>query len=374
MVRNAWSRNSGTAGSAPLGGDVRGDGVERSEGGRVDAECVGREVRFEVVCVSGAGDEQYVRCVAEQPGEAHLRRGAAERFSGAENGRLVCHLGGAGQGAAEREVGNPGDARLDAQLKHVLVAAGDEAVGILHAGDARRERAAQFVQGHATEPDRADLAFFAQCDHRRELVVEVDDLVVPDGYRGAGAGTAQVDDRDLAEAEAGEVGVDAGGEFFGPLRHAQRVGAARVGVGTGTLYRHFPTREALVEAVYAAELDDVAASASALLGQFPPDVALRGWMDRYATFWVTKHAMLGTLRAGFAPGRISPSTRERVITAIAPILAHGAREGSLRTDIRPEDVATLLLGVFLSTAASDTLEQSGRLLDLVVDALRPQDS
>jgi AcrR family transcriptional regulator len=150
--------------------------------------------------------------------------------------------------------------------------------------------------------------------------------------------------------------------------------ASRAGVGTGTLYRHFPTREALLEAVYAAELDDVAASASALLGRLPPDVALRAWMDRYATFWATKHAMMGTLRAGFAPGRISPSTRERVITAITPILARGAKEGSLRADIRPDDVATLLLGVFLSTAASDTSEDASRLLDLVVDALRPQGS
>jgi AcrR family transcriptional regulator len=150
--------------------------------------------------------------------------------------------------------------------------------------------------------------------------------------------------------------------------------ASQAGVGTGTLYRHFPTREALVEAVYAAELDDVVASASALLGQLPPDVALRAWMDRYAMFWVTKHAMMGTLRAGSAPGRISPSTRERVITAITPILARGARAGSLRADIRPGDVAALLLGVFLSTAASDAPEEASRLLDLVVDALRPQGS
>lgn len=150
--------------------------------------------------------------------------------------------------------------------------------------------------------------------------------------------------------------------------------ASRAGVGIATLYRHFPTREDLVEEVYAAELDDVAASASALLGQFPPDAALRAWMDRYATFRVTKHAMLSTLRPGFAPGRISPSTRERLTTALAPIIARGAEEGSLRPDIRPDDVAALLLGVFLATAASDTPEQVSRLLDLVVDALRPQDS
>jgi AcrR family transcriptional regulator len=149
--------------------------------------------------------------------------------------------------------------------------------------------------------------------------------------------------------------------------------ADQAGVGIGTLYRHFRTREALVEAVYEAELDDVAASASALLGQFPPDVALRAWMDRYATFRLTKQAMLGTLQAGFAPGRISPSTRERLTTAITPILARGAEQRSLRADIHPEDVASLLLGVFLSTAASGMPEQVSRLLDLVVDALRPRD-
>src|SRR5206468_1162115 len=91
--------------------------------------------------------------------------------------------------------------------------------------------------------------------------------------------------------------------------------ARDAGVGVGTLYRHFPTREALVEAVYAAELDDVAASAPALLQQFPPDVALRAWMDRYARFVATKRGMLDTLRAGWASGRITTSTTRERITA-----------------------------------------------------------
>src|ERR1700712_1258271 len=57
--------------------------------------------------------------------------------------------------------------------------------------------------------------------------------------------------------------------------------ARSAGVGIGTLYRHFATREALVEAVYAAELDDVTASAASLLAELPPDQALRAWMQRY---------------------------------------------------------------------------------------------
>jgi AcrR family transcriptional regulator len=150
--------------------------------------------------------------------------------------------------------------------------------------------------------------------------------------------------------------------------------AREAGVGIGTLYRHFPTREALVEAVYAAELDDVATSAPALLAEFAPDVALRAWMDRYAAFVATKRGMIDTLRAGWAAGRIAtPTTRQRVTAAIAEILAAGARTGSLRADVTPGDVTTMLLGVFLSTAASNTPEQTGRLLDLVVDALLPRD-
>ncbi|MFG3129763.1 TetR/AcrR family transcriptional regulator [Streptomyces tendae] len=150
-------------------------------------------------------------------------------------------------------------------------------------------------------------------------------------------------------------------------------GIARdAGVGIGTLYRHFPTREALVEAVYAAELDDVTDSAPALLKELPPEQALRAWMERYAAFVATKRAMLNTLHSGWASGRLAtPATRERITAAIGALLAEGVRAGSLRGDVEPDDVTAMLLGVFLSTAADDEPERTGRLLDLVVDALRP---
>ncbi|WP_371633296.1 TetR/AcrR family transcriptional regulator [Streptomyces sp. NBC_01259] len=156
-------------------------------------------------------------------------------------------------------------------------------------------------------------------------------------------------------------------------------GIARdAGVGIGTLYRHFPTREALVEAVYAAELDDVAASAPALLRELPPDAALRAWIERYAAFIATKRGMADTLRAGWASGRIAaPATGERVTAAIATILAAGAEAGAeagagaLRADVEPGDVTLMLLGIFLVSAAAPTSEQTGRLIDLVMDALRP---
>ncbi|MGW1837422.1 TetR/AcrR family transcriptional regulator [Streptomyces sp. NPDC002067] len=148
--------------------------------------------------------------------------------------------------------------------------------------------------------------------------------------------------------------------------------ARAAGVGIGTLYRHFPTREALVEALYAAELDEVVADAPKLLDELEPAAALRAWMTRYAAFFRIKRGMSQTLRAGWASGTIAtPATRERITETLALMLRSGAETGSLRADVDPEDVTVMLLGVFLSTTATETTQHVDRLLDLLVDALRP---
>lgn len=148
--------------------------------------------------------------------------------------------------------------------------------------------------------------------------------------------------------------------------------ARQAGVGIGTLYRHFPTREDLVDAVYATELDAVTAGVPALLDQHPADIALRAWLGRYAVFVSTKRGMMDTLRAGFASGRIAPPSRERLTTTIATILREGAATGTLRADVDPDDVTTMLIGVFLAITAGAPQEQTDRLLDLLTDALRPR--
>lgn len=147
--------------------------------------------------------------------------------------------------------------------------------------------------------------------------------------------------------------------------------ARAAGVGIGTLYRHFPTREDLVEAVYETELAEVVASAERLRTQHPADVALRRWMDRYAEFIAAKRGIIDTLRAGWATGRLAtPSTRQVVTGLIGDLIAAGAEQGLLRADVEPDDVTGMLLGVFQSTGPSGTPEQVGRMLDLLVDALR----
>ncbi|CAM5255945.1 TetR/AcrR family transcriptional regulator [Streptomyces griseomycini] len=148
--------------------------------------------------------------------------------------------------------------------------------------------------------------------------------------------------------------------------------ARRAGVGIGTLYRHFPTREDLVDAVYASELDAVTASAPDLLDRHPADIALRAWIGRYATFVATKRGMMDTLRTAVASGRIAAPSRERVAATIATILDQGAATGALRTDVDPDDVTTLLVGVFAAIIDGAPQERTDRLLDLLVDAVRPK--
>src|ERR1700744_3746603 len=104
--------------------------------------------------------------------------------------------------------------------------------------------------------------------------------------------------------------------------------AKRAGVGIGTLYRNFPTREDLVEAGSLSELDRLLASGAKLLATKAPDVALRAWMDRFVTWMAGKQGMTETLRAMFASGAIVRSEmQERLARAIAEFLAAGAAGG-----------------------------------------------
>jgi AcrR family transcriptional regulator len=143
--------------------------------------------------------------------------------------------------------------------------------------------------------------------------------------------------------------------------------ARGAGVGIGTLYRHFPTREALIEAVYRAELAEVSASAADLLQCHSPAEALRLWMTRYAEFVAAKKGMAESLRAIFDSGAVERSeTRASIVGAVSALLEAGGADGSLRSDLRPDDVVSTLLGISL---ASGSREQSKRMLDLLLDGL-----
>src|ERR1700742_3241984 len=122
-------------------------------------------------------------------------------------------------------------------------------------------------------------------------------------------------------------------------------------VGIGTLYRHFPTREALVEALYRKELADLCAGADDLLRAHSPERALRLWMDRFADYVAAKREMADALRAVFASGAVTISqARGELTVAVKAILDAGAADGTLRDDVRPEDVVAMVVGIFTATS------------------------
>ncbi|GAA3790952.1 TetR/AcrR family transcriptional regulator [Streptomyces phyllanthi] len=147
--------------------------------------------------------------------------------------------------------------------------------------------------------------------------------------------------------------------------------AKEAGVGIGTLYRHFPTREALVEAVYRNELARVCDSATELLAAYPPDKAMRLWMDRFFDYLAAKQGMAEALRAVVASGADPfAESLERIGAAIRTLLEAGAAAGVLRSDVDPLDVGFSLGGVLLITGDIEQRDRAGRMLDLLFDGLR----
>lgn len=144
--------------------------------------------------------------------------------------------------------------------------------------------------------------------------------------------------------------------------------AKDAGVGIGTLYRHFPTREALVEAAYRNELTKLCESAAELLETLPPDQATRAWMNRFIDYLSAKHGMADVLRALIASGgNPYAQSRDRMLEAIATLLEAGAEAGTVRSDVAPGDVLASLSGVSLSAGQPG---QAARMLDLLMDGLR----
>jgi AcrR family transcriptional regulator len=147
--------------------------------------------------------------------------------------------------------------------------------------------------------------------------------------------------------------------------------AKEAGVGIGTLYRHFPTREALVEAAYRSELARLCDGVPGLLAAMPADQALRAWMDRFVDYMTTKRGMADALRAVIASGgNPYEQSRGRLTAAITALLTAGADAGTLRRDVAPADVLASVSGVSLAAGDPAQRDQAGRLLDLLMEGLR----
>jgi AcrR family transcriptional regulator len=147
--------------------------------------------------------------------------------------------------------------------------------------------------------------------------------------------------------------------------------AKKAGVGQGTFYRNFPSREALVLEVYRYEMRQVADSAAQLLETRPPEQALREWMDRLAQFAMAKVGLADALRqATSAPGSPAKPGHDPVTEAIALLLRANEEAGTIRPGMTPEDFMLTIAGLWQIDPRTDWHARAGRLLDLVMDGLR----
>jgi AcrR family transcriptional regulator len=145
--------------------------------------------------------------------------------------------------------------------------------------------------------------------------------------------------------------------------------ARAAGVGIATLYRRFPSRELLIEAVYRNETARLCAAASELLDTLAPVAALRNWMDRFVDYMWTKHGMTEALRAALVAEDDVMFTRGLLADAITTVMAAGVADGTVRPDISGYDVLMAIGGITLIAGAPGQRELAGRLLDLLVDGL-----
>jgi AcrR family transcriptional regulator len=153
---------------------------------------------------------------------------------------------------------------------------------------------------------------------------------------------------------------------------SMRAIARDAGVGIGTLYRHFPNRESLVDAVYRDQVVRLTVGARELLDELAPAAAMRRWMDLFGVWIATKNGMLDTLRAMVEADEIAHvDTRTELHEAITAILDAGRVHGDLRADVTASDVAASLIGIFTVAHQVRDDDQTARLLDLLMDGLRP---
>ena len=147
--------------------------------------------------------------------------------------------------------------------------------------------------------------------------------------------------------------------------------ARQAGVGIGTLYRHFPTREHLVEQVYRHEVEALSIAADQLALQHAPDIALEEWMRRFVFYIATKRGMADSLRIlmttnselfAQASGLV-PVTLQRLLDAAVAV-------GSVRSGIEASDILQALYGLYSAPAGPGWQPRASRLIGLLMDGLR----
>ena len=148
--------------------------------------------------------------------------------------------------------------------------------------------------------------------------------------------------------------------------------ARRAGVGIGTLYRHFPTRDAMVEAVYRREVQQLADAATRLSDTLPPGEALHEWMRLFVDYIATKKVIgsaLGSVVGGVS--ELYMASGLLIIGAINDLVARASASGDIRADVDPNDVLRGLVGFTYGNSDPAWEASALRLIDILMDGLRP---
>ena len=146
----------------------------------------------------------------------------------------------------------------------------------------------------------------------------------------------------------------------------------QAGVGAGTLYRHFPTRDALLEAVYRTEVEKLAAAEKRFAAGMTPVEALRAWMLLFVDYIATKQIIvpaLNTLVGG--PSKVFESTRSQIQGAIESLVNRAKKTGDIRKDLEPFDLLRALIGVSHVASTPDWQQSARRLVDILITGSRP---
>lgn len=146
--------------------------------------------------------------------------------------------------------------------------------------------------------------------------------------------------------------------------------ARKAGIGQGTFYRNFPSREALILEIYRHEMTQVAQSATELLASRAPDAALRAWMDRLAEFALAKAGLADAIHKALSATGSEKPPPTQLQAAAGLLLRAGEEAGTIRPGVTPDDFVLAITGLFVIEPDDRWKERSTRLLDLVMDGLR----
>jgi AcrR family transcriptional regulator len=148
--------------------------------------------------------------------------------------------------------------------------------------------------------------------------------------------------------------------------------AKQAGVGAGTLYRHFPSREALIEAVYRTEVEKLAAAERRFAETMPPMEALRAWMMLFVDYIAAKKIIapvLNTFLGGAS--KVFESTHDQIWEAIRGLVKRAIKSGDIRKDLDPIDLLRALIGVSNVATGPDWQRSAKRLVDILITGSRP---